>query len=406
VRVLVSAYACEPAKGSEPGAGWNWALAAARRHEVWVMTRANNRPAIEEALARNPISNLHFEYIDLPSWARSWKRGPRGARLYYLLWQILAAARARRLQRERNLDVVHHLTFANLWLPALACAADAPFVLGPVGGGQRVPLRLYPALGLSGAVREVLLLLARRLARLSPPVRLGWRRAAVILVNNEETRAALPRRHRSKTVVRPNACVPDGARHVRAGVGRAPSAVYAGRLNRFKGVSLAIEALRLAPRWTLTIIGEGPDAARLARIARRSDVADRVRFVPWLPQQELWREIASSQALLLPSLKEGASFVSVEAQALGVPVVAFAASGASVLAGAPGASFELVRPSTRRECARDIAHALARLEVGSPRRATADHGLERVAEDIDLVYRAVAGRIRASEVLSEGPRSP
>src|SRR6185295_12842005 len=26
LRVLLSAYACEPSKGSEPGIGWNWAL--------------------------------------------------------------------------------------------------------------------------------------------------------------------------------------------------------------------------------------------------------------------------------------------------------------------------------------------------------------------------------------------
>jgi glycosyltransferase involved in cell wall biosynthesis len=391
VKVLVSAYACEPAKGSEPGAGWNWALAAARRHEVWVLTRTNNRATIEEALARNPTLNLHFEYIDLPRWARWWKRGPKGARLYYVLWQLLAAVQARRLQRERGFDVVHHVTFANLWLPALACAANAPFVLGPVGGGQRVPLRLYPVLGVSGAVCEVLLLLARGLARLSPPVRLGWRRAAVILVNNEETRAALPRRHRSKTVLRPNASVPDEGRPAPSRGGRTPSAVYAGRLNRFKGVSLAIEALRFAPRWSLTIIGEGPDAGRLARIARRRDVADRVRFVPWLPQQELWRELASSQALVLPSLKEGASSVIVEAQALGIPVVALEASGASVLARTPGAPFELVRPGGRRECVRDIARALERLEAGSHGNETSDHGLERVAEDIDVVYRVAAG---------------
>jgi glycosyltransferase involved in cell wall biosynthesis len=395
VRVLVSAYACEPAKGSEPGAGWNWALAAARRHEVWVMTRANNRPAIEEALARDPRSNLHFEYIDLPPWARWWKRGHRGARLYYLLWQLLAAGHARRLQRELDLEVVHHLTFANVWLPALAWVADAPFVLGPVGGGQRVPLRLYPVLGVSGAVREVLVLLARGLARLSPPVRLGWRRATVILVNNEETRSALPRRHRSKVVVRPNASVPDEARPSRAACGGAPSAVYAGRLNRFKGVSLAIEALRFAPRWTLTIIGDGPDAGRLARIARRKNVADRVRFIPWLPQQELWRELASAQALLLPSLKEGASFVIVEAQTLGVPVVALGASGASMFAQTPGPPLELVRSGRRRECVHGIAAALDRLDTGSFVKGTAEHGLERVAGDIDVIYRVAAARIPA-----------
>ena len=128
-----------------------------------------------------------------------------GIRLYYTLWQLLLAREARRLCREERFDVVHHLTFANVWLPALACLAGPPFVLGPVAGGQRVPLLLYPALGLRGVTTELLLSL-RALNRLNPLVRLGWSRSSLILVNNLETMQALPRRHRAKVRVRPNAC--------------------------------------------------------------------------------------------------------------------------------------------------------------------------------------------------------
>jgi hypothetical protein len=77
--VLLSAYACEPGKGSEPGIGWNLARHLAEHHEVWVLTRTNNRPAIEAELARNPVPGLHFVYHDLPPWARFWKRGQRGS---------------------------------------------------------------------------------------------------------------------------------------------------------------------------------------------------------------------------------------------------------------------------------------------------------------------------------------
>jgi allantoicase len=48
VKVLTFAYACEPGKGSEPGAGWGLARMIARElGECWVITRANNRHAIE-----------------------------------------------------------------------------------------------------------------------------------------------------------------------------------------------------------------------------------------------------------------------------------------------------------------------------------------------------------------------
>ena len=49
-KILVSAYACEPGKGSEPGVGWNWVNGYAERgYEVHVITRANNKMAIEES---------------------------------------------------------------------------------------------------------------------------------------------------------------------------------------------------------------------------------------------------------------------------------------------------------------------------------------------------------------------
>jgi len=53
-KVLVSAYACEPGKGSEPEVGWQWVHQIARFHEVWVITRANNRLQIEESLYKAP----------------------------------------------------------------------------------------------------------------------------------------------------------------------------------------------------------------------------------------------------------------------------------------------------------------------------------------------------------------
>jgi len=139
MKVLMSAYACEPRSGSEPGAGWNFAMAASERHEVCVLTRSNNRESIEAELRVNPVPGLRFEFLDLPAWSRFWKRGRRGVRLYYSLWQLRAAREARRLCDQETFDVVHHVTFANAWLPALACLAPAPFVLGPVAGVMKAP---------------------------------------------------------------------------------------------------------------------------------------------------------------------------------------------------------------------------------------------------------------------------
>ena len=396
MKVLISAYACEPERGSEPGCGWNWSRAAARNHDVWVLTRANNRPRIEPALAAMRQPQLHFVYVDLPVWARFWKRGRVGVRAYYVLWQIAAARAARRLHRVHEFDVVHHLTFANMWLPALVCVTRAPFVLGPIAGGQRVPRALYRALGARGAASELLLLALRAVNRANPLVRYAWTRAVLILANNGETLQALPRKHRRKTALRPNASVERAvAARPSAPAPGAPLALYAGRLNRFKGVSVVIEAVRMSPAWRLVVAGEGPDRRRLQRLARRNGLDGRVTFVGWLPQERLWEQLEHASAVVLPSFKEGASFVAAEAQSFGVPVVAFDRGGPAALARTTGARFELVRPGPPSVSARDFAAALDRLEQRSVPAAVADFGLDAVAADLaDLYARAAAGTAR------------
>src|SRR4051812_41404394 len=97
MKILLSAYACEPNKGSEPGVGWNWALALSERgYNVHVLTRSNNREAIERVRMR-PDSRLTFYYYDLPQRLRFWKHWPGGIYLYYLWWQIGAYSVARKL---------------------------------------------------------------------------------------------------------------------------------------------------------------------------------------------------------------------------------------------------------------------------------------------------------------------
>src|SRR4029077_18277793 len=69
LKVLISAYACEPGKGSEPEVGWQWALQMARFHDVTVLTRTNNRSAIEAGLEKIKGQQAvpQFVYHDLNS---------------------------------------------------------------------------------------------------------------------------------------------------------------------------------------------------------------------------------------------------------------------------------------------------------------------------------------------------
>ncbi|MDR7551275.1 MAG: glycosyltransferase, partial [Armatimonadota bacterium] len=210
------------------------------------------------------------------------------------------------------------------------------FVYGPVGGGVRVPWRLARYLGLRGIAYEAVRELARLLGRyLNPLARLAWRRADVILAQNPETVRWLPRRHRARAHVFPNALValdelppPPGPRTATDRV-----ALFVGRLLPWKGGAIALEVIARAPDWRLAVIGDGPDRRRLERLARRRGVAERVEFRGWQQRDEVWRVMREEASILLfPSLHDEAGWAVVEALSNGLPVLCLDHGGPPVVA--------------------------------------------------------------------------
>lgn len=363
MRVLVSAYACEPDRGSEPGVGWNWTQRIARDGDVWVITRRNNREAIERALSSGESPAISFSYVDLPRWIRWIKRGNRGVHLYYYLWQVAAYRRARELHERHNFDLVQHLTFANAYAPALAGFIDATFVWGPVGGGVRAPWRLWREWGGRGLIFEVARSIRRLVGRVDPLVRATWKRADVILTQNPDTIDWLPAAYRDKAIVAPNAGFSSKGL-AREGI-RDPSqlrGLFPARLLHWKGTSLAIRAIHQVDdeAVTLDIVGEGPDEVRLRALVRELRVEGRVRFHGWLPQSELFQLMAISDVLLFPSLHEDCGFVVVEAMAHGVIPIVLDRGGPPGLVGDAGIKIEL---QARDQIVRQIAENLKTLKL-------------------------------------------
>ena len=91
MKILLSAYACEPNKGSEPEIGWRWATELSNfANEVYVITRLNNKQNIEEELKTKNYKNIEFIYFDLPKWFTYFFKGKYNqfSYFYFYVWQI------------------------------------------------------------------------------------------------------------------------------------------------------------------------------------------------------------------------------------------------------------------------------------------------------------------------------
>lgn len=337
LRILLSAYACEPHKGSEPGIGWNWAVALAQAgHEVWVLTRANNHGAIANAMEARPIPNLRFVYYDLPARARGWKRRGRGVRLYYVLWQWGAYRVARRLTREICFDVVHHITFGVFRHPSFMAFLDVPFIFGPVGGGETAPRQLRRTFPLRGYLIDLARDIANRAVCIDPLMSAIYRRSGATLCKTHETLRRIPARYRDKCLVQMEVGTDDPLPVCQRERNDACFQVlYVGRLVYWKGLHLGLTAFakfsETHPDARLTIIGSGPDEPWLRRLAQRLEINDAVTWVPWLARATVMQAYPRHDVFLFPSLHDSSGNAVLEALSCGLPVVCLDAGGPALL---------------------------------------------------------------------------
>ncbi len=335
LRVLVSAYSCQPGHGSEPGVGWDWIKQIARFHEVWAITRANNRGPIEQALAREPLPNVHFIYFDFTAWARFWKRGSRGVALYYYLWQAAIYRIARRIDQSESFDLVHHVTFGKYWAPSFLCLLDVPFIWGPVGGGESAPGSFWQGYGWRGCVYESSRNLARGLSEFDPLVRMTARKSVLGLAKTPETAKRMERLGCRSVKIYSEVSLP---REEIAALSLIPQhrgtpvrLISTGRLLHWKGFHLALEAFARANLEfgdaQYTLVGDGPERSRLERLAERLSIADRVKFLGAVPRSEALAQLAASDIVLHPSLHDSSGWVCIEAMASGRPIVCLDCGG-------------------------------------------------------------------------------
>jgi glycosyltransferase involved in cell wall biosynthesis len=105
---------------------------------------------------------------------------------------------------------------------------------------------------------------------------------------------------------------------------KTPTFSYLGRLKKYKGVHLCIEAFASVPRKDaiLEIAGAGDYRPALESLARSLDLGNRVRFLGRITEAEKLSLLRRSWALLFASPKEGWGITNLEAAACATPVVA------------------------------------------------------------------------------------
>jgi glycosyltransferase involved in cell wall biosynthesis len=335
LKVLISAYACEPNKGSEPEIGWQWALQMARFHDVTVLTRANNRPAIEQTLEavrqRQPVPS--FVYHDCRKFILGAKRRFGAIKLYYLFWQRSAWHLIEELHKRHQFDLLHHTTFSSFRYPTAIWGHGIPCIWGPLGGMESVPARLLPWHHPTSFVHETF----RNLSNFfqSAPFYVLPKRAratSLILAATREMQQALQTLGFSaeleSSVGLRIGDLPYQSRQNHKGPLKL---LFVGNIFTLKGIDLALEALKLSNTDAIfTLVGSGNYLSATQEKAKRLGLGARVIFAGRMPRERVLTLYPEYDAFLFPSLHDTGGYAVIEAMFNELPVICLDCGGPAV----------------------------------------------------------------------------
>lgn len=329
LKILVSAYACSPNRGSEPGMGWNFVLGLSRFHEVHVISeKLKWEKPVTAFMNDNPVltANLRFNFIEKKRNKRVRKIWPPSYYWYYRQWQQKAYQLATELDKVENFDIVHQLNMVGYREPGYSWKMDKPFVWGPIGGLDNSPWHFLPSLGLKGLIFYV----GRNLINL-------WQR-------NFKIRPRKAAQHPNSRII---AATPSNARHIKRSWNRDSviisevgqelvekpqvsmreqneplKIIFSGLHIPRKNLPLLLRSLKnVSFPFELHILGKGEMTKKWKEITIKYNIKNSCLWHGWLEKNKAIATMQQGHVFCITSISDLTSTVTLEALSYGLPIV-------------------------------------------------------------------------------------
>ncbi len=374
LKILVSAYACSPGMGSEPGMAWNWVSNLAKFCELHIITEGEFRERIEAVVPTlKQGRNLHFYYNPVSEKIRRmcWNQGDWRFYKYYREWQWKTYLIAKGICSSESIDVLHQLNMIGFREPGylwrLSKENGVPFVWGPIGG-----LKQFPTAYLKGGGLKMKLFMRLKNAlnvwqlKHDKRVAEAFDTAQLLVSSIPDSYRAIKRQKDMESVVIPETgCflskenIPtdrfdDGGFHV----------MWVGKFDFRKQLPLALRAVAMMdnPHVILDVYGSGSEK-QIKEAGMLADSLGIALQVNWHGNQSnhaVMEAMRKAHLFLFTSVNEDTSTVVLEAVSNQLPVVCFDACGmAAVIDEKVGRKIPLSNPV---QSVRDFSKVLTELE--------------------------------------------
>jgi glycosyltransferase involved in cell wall biosynthesis len=333
LKILVSCYACSPYRGSEPGMGWNFVEHLAKFHELHVITEKEKWESdIEKELDLRPElkENLKFYFIkkERNRWLR--KIWPPSYYWYYKKWQKKTFNFAKKLHLKEKFDFVHQLNMVGFREPGYLWKLDIPFVWGPIGGMENTPYRMLPSMGLYGlwyyGMRNVINLYHMNF--LTRSQKAAHRKTSVLIAATPHNSKKIKQFWKKDSIVIPEVgtITKDfNSLNITNRLEEDPiKIIWSGQHTPGKALNLLLIGLSLLKKdvkYKLDVLGKGSQYNKWENLGKKKKLNNNITWHGWLERKESFDVMKSGHVLVITSLKDLTSTVTLEALSLGLPII-------------------------------------------------------------------------------------
>lgn len=326
MKVLMSAFACSPIRGSEPGVGWNWAREMSKYHEVWVVTRKSNKEEIENNFLNE---NIKFIYLSVPFFNFLEKyTNKKSIHMYYALWQNYILMHIKKIHKIEKFDLIHHVTYNEFRNPGKLWRIDAPFVLGPIGGAQQIEKPLLNACEIKkNIVFEKIRAYINNYYRNSLNVKKALKKSSKIIVANNDTRNYLNLNLNDDKVevILETGIKEENMNYIIRKNNDKIKILWVGNLIYIKGFKLLIEAfnkIKNKDKYEIIVIGDGNMKSRYVEVIKSYNLENYINFKGKLSYDETLKQYKRADIFVFTSLRDTSGNVVLEAMSNCLPIIA------------------------------------------------------------------------------------
>lgn len=337
MKILYIAYASSPYGGSEEAVGWNLPLAMSQNqnNEVYLITKIEQKEAIEDYSSKHPELKLHIYYCDIPAIYKKIYKGY----LYpgrHGIWLKRVAPIVRKLDNQYHFDVIHQIAPVEFRSLINLGETEAVKISGPQGGAEYAPKPLDKYLR-PIALFETVRRCSNWLIIHKPSFRNAYHSFDMHLFANEESKQYFIDHgiNAQNDIVKTEVgCWPEAWQDHQRKNHEVPHILYVGRYIPRKGVELLLDACTLLKKqgftkYELRMCGWGHLDQKLRdEFAQRG--LDNVTVLGKIPYTEMSEQYAWADFFVMPSVRESTGVVLAEAIQNGLGVIAFNQDGATI----------------------------------------------------------------------------